>query len=207
MGQDNEAQDIKKAKKPIWKRWWFWALVVIVIIIAASGGDNGSNSGRQTVAPSIGENTDTIIEETKSEPKDYVEAGTALEIGKWVVMAGSDEAKIEFAKKLGSDYFGETADEGYTFALVPVFVKNNTKSTESLTFVTWTLEDDEGYSYSIQTMADIYLSEDERLNVTDVPPESIRYGYIIFQVRENVNDLYFGLETTLGNGKWHFKIN
>ena len=180
---------------------------LLLLLICYKRWDNGSNSSRQTVAPSIGEKQTLPFEETKPEPKDYVDAGTALEIGKWVVMAGSDDAKIEFDKKLGSDYFGETADEGYTFALVPVYVKNNTKSTESLTFATWTLEDDEGYSYSIQTMADIYLSEDERLNVTDVPPESIRYGYIIFQVRENVNDLYFGLETTLGNGKWHFKIN
>ncbi len=201
MGQDNGSPDVKKVKKSIWKRWWFWVLVFFVIIIAASGGDNG----QQTTAP-VGEDMETI-EETKSEPQDYVEAGTALEIGKWIVMAGSDKSNIKFTKELGSDYFGETADEGYTFALVPVVVQNNTKSTESLTFVTWTLEDDEEYSYSIQTMADIHLSDNQKLDLTNVPPGSARDGFIVFQVRENVNDLYFGLETTKGNGKWHFKIN
>jgi hypothetical protein len=148
---------------------------------------------------------ETVNDESKSQ--DYVSAGTPLEIGKWIVTAGDNEKKVKFTKKLGSDFFGETADEGYSFALVPVSIKNNTKSTESLTFVTWTLEDDEGYSYSIQTLADLHLSDDERLNVTDVPPGSVRGGYIVFQVRENVNDLYFGLETTLGSGKWHFEIN
>lgn len=131
-------------------------------------------------------------------------AKTPVLVGKWVVAAGIDPG-VQFKDKLGDEFFNIKADAGYTYALVPVAVKNTSNQTESLVLVFWKLSDNAGRVYEIETMADLYLPEKTRLDVTGVPPEATRTGYLVFQVKKDAGSLALSMQTTLKEVKWKIK--
>lgn len=142
----------------------------------------------------------------KPEPTpSFHEAGTALKIDTWVMQAGWEGQGVVLRRALGDQFLGEQADAGYSFALIPVAVKNDTKRTDSLGFVTWILHDEEGYEYSIEPLADLYLG-DNQLDVTAIPPEATRSGYLVFQVREAVSELFLTFDGVRNQQTWRFVI-
>ena len=130
-------------------------------------------------------------------------AGTPLEVDRWIITGGDRDGGILLRSQLGSQYFGERADPGFVFGLVPVYVKNDTRRTETLAFASWLLRDDAGFEYTTQTMADMYLGDD-RLDVTNIPPGATRFGYLVFQIREDARwlTLEFGRGRDLR--QWRF---
>ena len=140
-----------------------------------------ASSGAATQPPA--KQTQSTAPTTKEQPKPapkpqktWHEAGTALRIDKWIIQAGWDGQSVVFRQSLGPSGFGEKADNGYKFALVPVAIRNNSKQTDSLLFVTWHLKDEADYTYSIETMADMYLG-DNSLDATSIPPGATRSGF------------------------------
>ena len=166
---------------PIRRRFRRWPITSLILAVAGigafiAGGVTLDNQRATTnVANTSGSadppSTSTEPQTAKPQPKEagVVDQGTAVAIDAWLVQAGWDGQSIVFRSRLGNEFLGETADDGFQFALVPVAVKNNTKSTDTLGFVTWTLRDGDGYEYQTQAMADIYLG-DNRLDVTQIPP-------------------------------------
>ncbi|MDI6894839.1 MAG: putative Ig domain-containing protein [Bacillota bacterium] len=131
-------------------------------------------------------------------------AKTPVLVGKWVVAAGIDPG-VQLKDRLGNEFLSIKADEGYTFALVPVAVTNASNQTESLTLVIWELSDSAGRVYKIETLADMYLPEKARLDATGVPPEATRTGYLVFQVKKGAEGLVLSMESMLREVKWKIK--
>ena len=204
--------------RPSWlrlpNRWVAIVVIVIGLIVMGIGaGDDDDTSPALTATAETeevqaGEEPETKEvqageePETKEDPepeKDYYDANQGVQVGIWGIAAHD---KVEFRDMLGTEFFNEKADEGYTFALIAVSIKNTTNKTDSLGITTiWHASDDRGYEYDIQTMADIHLG-DARLSVTDVPPEARRSGYLVFQVMEDPQELYLEVKTTRGSAKW-----
>lgn len=105
-------------------------------------------------------------------------------------------------KRLGNELFGTEADEGFSFALVDVVVKNVSQETASLPWLlTWRLHDGQGRSYRISTFNDIYLG-DKRLRPGDIPPGAQRSGYLVFQVADDAKDLVLEVSSVDGSAKF-----
>lgn len=136
----------------------------------------------------------------------------SLRVGDWYVTAGNS-GELRYTSKLGSGFLTEVAEEGHVFVLVYVTIQNATNKTQSFDpFVSWTLYDSNDYQYSIQTMADLYLDDSERLSTTNVPPNASRSGFLVFQINaSNYEDKKQGqfvlqLNSFLGEslGAWYF---
>ncbi len=134
--------------------------------------------------------------------KEFLEPGEVAMLGIWGITV-SDE--IIFSKELGSVFLSIKADEGYSFAQIPVAVWNTSNKTDSLVFATWKLFDDRGYEYEIESLADMYLGGNARLDVSQVPPDAVRGGYLVFQVKDAPGELHLELRTTRGNAKWKIR--
>lgn len=180
--------------------------VVLALIVLAMAFSLGCGSGTSGTAGSGGQVGEKGDKEASGTPKsgEVVPAKTVVTVGKWAVAAGVDPG-VQFKDRLGSEFLSITADDGYTYALVPLAVKNITKQTESLMFVTWKLSDDGGLVDETETMADTYLSEKARLDLTNVAPEATRTGYLVFQVKKGARRLVLSMGTTVGKARW--KLN
>lgn len=129
--------------------------------------------------------------------------------GIWALTAGGGPYSLTFRHKISNDWGSITADQGFMYAEVPLCIKNISKETQSLSlFSEWKLKDDQGYTYDIESGADDYLPKDTRIDPSDVPPGAERCGLLVFQVREDVKDLYL-VYSDLGLDRaptWHFSV-
>jgi hypothetical protein len=137
---------------------------------------------------------------------EFVPAQTTLPIAEWLMQGGWEGQGVVFRKTLGDAFLNTSTDPGYSYALVPIAIKNNSNSTASLSFPTWRLHDEAGYEYETETLADLYLGDRERLDAAGVPPGSTRSGFLIFQVRDGVRDLYLTFDGFRFDGTWHFSV-
>lgn len=137
----------------------------------------------------------------------YVEAGTSDRVDEWIIQAGWSGQGIEFTRQLGNQFMGESSDRGYVFALVPVAVVNGSNQTDSLIFPDWKLIDQNGLTYTPQTLGDMYLDESVRLDVIDIPPGGERSGFLVFQVSESVSVLYLHFDGMRFDPKWRFDLS
>ena len=165
-----------------------------------SGASVGASTGSSAAAPSA---VAAPVPVSAPAPTDPRPAGTPLEVDRWILQAGSAERSIVFRRSIGNEFLGETADAGFVFALVPMYVKSNTNRTEPLSFPTWKLQDTLGNEYTIQTLADMYLTSGV-LDVTDIPPGSTRFGYLVFQVNESVTSLTLAFGNGRNQRSWVF---
>lgn len=135
---------------------------------------------------------------------DYVSAGTPVEIGDWLLQAGWSGQGVLFERSIGDSFMSESADSGFVFALVPVAIQNDSRETQSFTFPTWNLSDERGYEYTSVTMADMYLDESMVFDALEVPPGAERSGFVVFQVREDVETLFLQFQGFRHEGAWRF---
>lgn len=113
-------------------------------------------------------------------------------------------ATASFTKTIGSDYLTKSVeDAGTFFCLVPICVKNRATSTESLVVLSWYLYMPSGERFEIETFADMYLDEKDKLNAHNIPPGITRCGKLVFLVIDRArSSSYLKLESR----GWSFTV-
>lgn len=184
---------------------WKWVLggVLALVLGTALTPNPEQNSSSASTAPANVNPAQSSTPQTQPITS-LAEPGTTIKIGIWNITAG--HAKVERFKRLGNEYLNTRADDGFVYALVPVSVTNSSNKTDSLIFVSWSLEDSQGRKYEVETMSDMYLPEGARLDLIDVPPGATRSGYLVYQVAENATGLTLSVQAGIyGEKKWRLE--
>lgn len=111
-------------------------------------------------------------------------------------------SRASFRETIGSGYLTKSVeDAGTCFCLVPICVKNRSTSTESLTVLSWYLYMPSGERFEIETFADMYLDDEDKLNAHNIPPGITRCGKLVFLV---INRARYSSYLKLESRGWSF---
>lgn len=172
---------VKKAKKPLVKKWWFWALIVFVFfcVIAGVSGDNDSNSD------SKGQNVDTSFVEqenkvTTTKQENTTNTKTEYHVGD-VIKDGNVELTYVSVEKW-TDYSQYSAPEaGNMIIRLEISVVNNGSGDFAIT--SWSFD-----CFADNNAVDGYWMGDNELSATISSGRSTS-GYVYFEVPENASSI------------------
>ena len=176
-------------------------LLLSIISLIVVGASNTPSSPQPNVAD---EHTNSVVIAAENK---YTKNEPPVKEGIWRVVDGKEQQVFEkgkminihrnwaigvtdvrFAEKIGNEFFGEEAGQGFVYALVKVQVDNKTKQTLSLPLTTiWNLYDNNEYKYDTVTLANMYLNTS--LKGSQFGPEETRQGEIVFRIKSNPKEL------------------
>lgn len=80
---------VKKAKKPIYKKWWFWTIIVLLLVSAfGNSGDSEDDTTNDIETESVAEAEEAKVEATPSEDEKETEADVAEAALSFELVAG-----------------------------------------------------------------------------------------------------------------------
>lgn len=97
------------------------------------------------------------------------------------------------------------SQDGMTFALIPVTIKNVSSKTSSLLLGVWNFYDYTGKAYLMLTLGIDFLPTEDQLNMKEFKPGESRKGYLPFELPDGLDkkDKYIQLIIPLiGSATW-----
>jgi hypothetical protein len=140
----------------------------------------------------------------------YLQPNQKATISGWEIQVSNG---IKWAKEIKSDDMKNQdgtailrkSQDGMTFALVPVTIKNISDRTSSLLVGVWNFYDYTGRSYLLFTLGIDFLPTTDRLNLKEFKPGESRKGYLPFELLDGLDkkDKYMQLIIPLvGSASW-----
>ncbi len=182
-------EQVRPAKKKIYKRWWFWILAAIVFFILVGSGSSGSDSQK------VGENGVKSENQTKEqEPKDSIyKVGDQIKLNDAIITVN----KIEFSQ--GGQYSKPT--EGNEWVNLNVTIENTGSSQQYVTTLgQMFIRDGDNNSYQIAVTNKALENPGLGLDGA-VIAKSKKTGWVGFEIKKGATGLKFQYNASMWGSK------
>ncbi len=178
------------------------ALVLFIFVMITALGACGTQTTRTTASSSEATTSQAVASENTK-----VDENGWTKVNKVVTVEDIQYTVNAFKNGNGSGVF--KPEDGKTYCLIDITVKNNTKEEASLSSILmFDLTDANGNSYDI-SIGGLASLEEEKLAQLDgsVAASSERRGGLAYEVPENAEGLTLAIKEILGGGDQKVKLN
>lgn len=188
---DKDGNEVKKVKKPFFKRIWVWVVAIIIVIAIFNG--TGEDT-EQADAGSSDAKTETASKDKDKEKKEEHAVGDKVTVKELAFQVNGVEEETE----LKAEYLDSLTTSG-KYIVVDLEVFNNDKESRIIDSEMFRILDKDGTEYSPTSEADMYINDgDLGFFLQEINPNLSKTGKVAFEVPEDTEN--YTLQVSSGFG-------